>query len=195
MRSHLIFLIALMVSCDSGSRKPDDSPNEEGAIDVADVKSALSHYLLPGLDSITDENTLVFYKEQRWDTSFVLTLRRDTSKIVGIYHEVSPENMEADYLADVGFFEGFTFTIDMATWEKVIHESKLLLDSINHVPYTGCLDCGEYMLSYGGKFSIPARDRSSFEAYDKFLRRTVVYPIYRKRRAMKEGKVPGQGGK
>lgn len=189
----MIFLIALMVSCDSGSRKPDDTPNVEGAIDVADVKSALSHYLLPRLDSITDANTLVFYKEQRWDTSFVLTLRRDTtSKIVGIYHEVSPENMEADYLADVGFFEGFTFTIDLAMWDKVIHESKLLLDSINHVPYIGCLDCGEYMLSYGGKFSIPGRDRASFEEYAKFLRQTVVYPVYRKRRAMKEGAVPGQ---
>jgi hypothetical protein len=191
MRSYLIFVVVLvMASCSNSSEKSNERSANEPGVGIADIKSTLSSYLLPDQDSLTDENTFVFYKEQRWDTSFVLTLRRDTNMIVGVYHEVSPYNMEAGYLTDVGFFDGFTFTVDSTAWDKVINESRNLLDSINHVPYTGCVDCGRYILSYDGKFTVDGKSRSSLKAYEKFLRETLIYPVYRKRKAMKEGAVP-----
>lgn len=179
-----------MASCYSKSRESEEQSSKEPGVDIADIKATLGQYLLPDQDSITDENTFVFYKEQRWDTSFVLTLRRDSSMIVGVYHEVSPDNMEAGYLTDAGFFEGFTFTVDSDTWGKIIGESRNLLDSINHVPFTGCTDCGQYILSHDGKFTINGKNRASFKAYENFLRKTLIYPIYGKRKAMKAGAVP-----
>jgi hypothetical protein len=128
MRSYLIFVVVLvMASCSNSSEKSDERSANEPGVGIADIKSTLSSYLLPDQDSLTDENTFVFYKEQRWDTSFVLTLRRDTNMIVGVYHEVSPYNMEAGYLTDVGFFDGFTFTIDSATWDKVLKNQRIYL--------------------------------------------------------------------
>jgi hypothetical protein len=188
MKRYLLFAIVVMTSCYSSSKK-DDSQQKDN---LSDIRSILSNYSLPYRDSITDENTFVFYKEQRWDTSFVLTLRKDTSLIIGVYHEVSPDNMEAGYLTEVGFFDGFTFAIDSVTWDKVIRESRSLLDSINHVPYTGCVDCGQYILSHDGKFTLNSgkKHNVAFKDYEKFLRQTLVYPVFKKKKALKEGAVP-----
>lgn len=185
MKRYLVFIFVAMTSCYNSSINDDSQQKDQ----IEDIRFILNNYSLPHRDSITDENSFIFFKEHRWDTSFVLMLHKDTSQVIGIYQEMTPRNTEIAYSTGVLFFDGCRFAIDFAAWEKVISESWSLLDTINYAPDTNCLDCATYILSHGSKSTISSgkKSRRSFEDYSSFLRRTLVYPALKKKKEFDEG--------
>ncbi len=107
----------------------------------------------------------------------------------GIYHEVSPYNREFAHLSDVEFFNGFRFAVDVSIWDSVVMHADKLLKAPNHLSDNDCLDCGTSILSYNGRYTYPGHDKTEFRKYEQFLRRFVVYPIYRKRKLVESGAI------
>ena len=182
---YLLIIIVVTVGCTRQNQPEERKKAERTAYDVHFQKVLDAFWPLDHrLDSLTDSNSMVFYKEHRWDTSFLLIIRKDTASIKVSYHEISPENSEAYLKTDVAFYEGFTFDADIKLWNRIIDESRFLMDTVYHKWDLGCCDRRSYLISHASKYTVnnSLKNEDALEQYAQFLRRMLIYPIYRKKK-------------
>jgi hypothetical protein len=184
-KSLIFIVVALLVGCkkettDASTKQGDVSANQE---DLVDIRTRVNNYLMPFKDSITDKESLIFLKEKRFDTTFVLILRKDGKEASVFYYELSPRNAELGLSTGVLFFDGFRCSIDSATWRKLTDQSTEILDTVNYTSDNGCLDCLTYVLSYGGRSTISGglKTRNTLAGFDSLLKETIIYPSLKKK--------------
>lgn len=180
MKYIYLFLGIVMMCCVTKARV-EDNRNPE----IARVDSILDNFS-PVKQLIgnrgTDQNSLLFKREAGWDTTYVLVIRKDSSSITAIYQGFSPH-----YSETTAFYEGFAFELNPSTWERVITEADKLLDTLNHKPYTDCVDCSTYTLSHNSKLTrMNKSNRAEFEKYERFLWQTLIYPVLKRKRELSE---------
>ena len=212
IRYYLLVVAAVIIVC----CRPEEKAQEKGerektAFDVDFQKTVDQFCLLDHrLDtlSLADSNTLFFTKSGRWDTSFVLILRRDnlgkdTISIKGVYQEITPYNTEAAYKTDINFNTGFSFEdyqpfngkiINDSLWNAIINEAQSILKDTVYHKWTLDVDGYRYVLSHDSKFTVnkPSKNADALERYAQYLRKVLVYPAYRKKKAFENSPNPNE---
>jgi hypothetical protein len=107
--------------------------------------------------------------------TYVLVIRKDSNSITALYQGYS-------YSETTAYYEGAAFGVDEMTWEKIIAGAQNLLNSCNRKPYTDCVDCSIYALSYNSKLTRMSKSkRIEFEKYERFSW-SLIYPVLEKRK-------------
>ena len=106
---------------------------------------------------VLDTNSLIFYRKSTFDTSFLIHLRKDASRIRGVYYEVLPSyhNDIDDYSIsenELLFFEGYSFSIDSLQWEEIKTKAEKIVNNKQDKNSEACRDCAEYGLYFGHLF-------------------------------------------
>lgn len=94
-------------------------------ISDSSVCTIIKKFNLPYTGNLSlDSNSLIFYGDRAFDTSFLLHVRKDIGKINVTYYEVLPNYHR--FLNDVRvsdrqalFFEGYGFVLDSSTWKII----------------------------------------------------------------------------
>jgi hypothetical protein len=182
MRYYLSFLLLLCVACEIPIAS--NSNNNSLEIDTVTthpwIQNAVKHFY-PLLDTpiIIDENRFFFIQNQKWDTSFAIIMKRESTKVYGAYHEVLPQN-DLSYIngKQLLFEQVIRFESDTVTWNSIVTTSDSLLKlSFNwdYAPF-----CGEasYTMAYNHKAAFSDSKTSRlFYIYADFLKREVVNPM------------------
>lgn len=198
MRHYLLLVAAVMFVC----CRPERRKTPEKTVFDVDFQETVDQFCL--LDhpfdtlGLADANTLFFMKAARWDTSFVLILRRDSLgknriSIKGVYQEITPYNTAAAYKTGIDFITGFTFEdyqrdngkiINDFLWDAIINEAQSLLKDTLYHKWTLDNDAYQYLLSHDSRFTVnkPLKNGDALERYAQYLRRLLVYPAYRKKK-------------
>lgn len=176
------FFLGIVMMCCETKREVDVKGNDE----IARVDSILQKYSplkeFVGNDG-TNQNTFLFEREAGWDTTYVLAIKKDGSSIIALYQGYSPH-----YSETTAYYEGAAFAIDSMTWTKIIAGAESLLDTLNQKPYTDCVDCSMYGLSYNSKSTRMSKgNRLEFEKYERFLW-SVINPVLVRKRQLNEPK-------
>jgi hypothetical protein len=213
MRYYLLLVGAVMIVCCRPEEKTERKKERERTAFDVDFQKTVDQFCL--LDhrfdtlSLADANTLFFIKSGRWDTSFVLILRRDTLdkgavSIKGVYQEITPYNTEAGYKTDLAFYTGFSFedyqphngkVVNDSLWNAIINETQSLLKDTVYHKWTLDVDGFRYVLSHDSKFTVnkPSKNGYALEKYAQYLRKVLVYPAYRKKKTFDNSPNPNEG--
>ena len=176
MQRFLYFLFSLVVLCACGKKDVNPPVPKRTAENIA-VRRILNNFFpLDSMETI-DENNLLFNSEARWDTSFILLLKKDTSLVKGVYYEILPSGDQSLF-----FTSGFSFDADTALWARVIDQSRTLLDTIGmSKEYGGLMDMGYLMAHNHILVREGQKDMRDFESFKAFLKKEVINPFKAKR--------------
>jgi hypothetical protein len=141
-------------------------------------KLMIQTFALPYFENMKfDSGSLVFYCSRALDTSSLIEVKKQKNMIRGVYYEILPEYHRfvtdyADTSSKVIFFEGYSFTIDTATWTSVTDQAKVILQEREGLgkneKYT---DGATYALYYAGQSRHGnSNNEAPFEKFDKFLK-------------------------
>jgi hypothetical protein len=171
----LISLLVLIQSCDS---QQSNSTNNKSTL-IKD--SDFIKFGLPYKSLSTDQNELIFYSMNQFDTSILIHFKKQMNEVRGVYYEVLPiyhRNVE-DYLGGTNeliFFDGFTFKMDTIKWNQLkeqVNNYLLIQDSSSRNEV--CADCTHYILAHHNKVGLASNlNRSYFSAFELYLKDSVI---------------------
>jgi len=171
-----IFIISVFIfSCENKEKSMPESR--------FDLHAMLKNYCvgghLKGMDAF-DENAILFGKEHRWDTSFVVMIRKDGANFSGVYYETNPENELLSVAeSNLYFYNGFSFKFDSVSWNQILNETKAMISQPNHDIDMSCVDCESYVLVHNKQYTLKASQTSGqFKKFSKLLKTTLIKPIY-----------------
>ncbi|HOA37629.1 MAG TPA: hypothetical protein PLQ32_02870 [Flavihumibacter sp.] len=185
-----ILSILLMIGAASFvSCKPKAHANRAAATTDSAVYSIIKKfYPTYSGDRSADSNSLIFYGERPFDTSFLLHIKKDIDKVNGTYFEVLPEYHR--FLKDVRssemqilFFEGYSFIFDSAMWEKIIIRSEKLLPTDTSLKSNPLVrDESHYALILNSRVRKSNFNTSvQYEEFYKFLKDSLLSDLVNKR--------------
>lgn len=173
-----IILLGL-VACKDKEKPAIDLSSSNNQIKDSAINLVLKKFSLPYLDNLKlDSNSLIFYGDRSFDTSFLIHLEKRDGEIDGTYYEVLPDYHRNLYDVrtpsnQILYFEGYGFKLDLTKWGTVKNKVKELLsvDTSNRVN-RGCCDGGEYGLYYDGSKKIKGNldDQTQYESFYRFLK-------------------------
>ncbi len=139
-----------------------------------------------------DSNSLVFYGTRTFDTSFLIELKQTASKVNGVYYEVlhTYHNNVNDFSIEENqllFFEGYSFTLDTAKWEKIrALAQKMLTIDTSIYSNNGCRDCPEYVLCYNLKIGKSNKEnQTKYDTFYIFLKDLFLENFIQRRKLVK----------
>jgi hypothetical protein len=153
-----------------------------------DLNSLLNNYCLGAhLDDFNaiDQNAILFAKEHRWDTSFVIMLRKESdNNYMGVYYETSPENeLLSDVESSLYFYEGVSFKFDSILWNKILKETRIIIKNPNHEIDMSCVDCESFVLVHDKEYTLKNSATSKqYMALNSLIKLTLINPIHKIRR-------------
>jgi hypothetical protein len=167
----LIFF--LLFSCKTKNQQP------ETRMQVPD--STLVRWGLPFHNLSVDSNELIFYSLNNFDTSFLIHFYYQTSKVVGVYYEILPENHldVEDFKSpenELIFYDGFTFKLKTEKWSYIKSEiEKQLLFKEPRSIGGACNDCTHYIVAHNSKIINSSKINSvQFASFEKYLRDSFI---------------------
>ena len=183
MRIYKPLALVLLASClftKCGNREDQPIVKTGTAMSANDSLSKLimQTFELPYFENMNfDSGSLVFYCSRAYDTSSLIEIKQQKNLIRGVYYEILPEYHRfvtdyADTSSKLIFFEGYSFTVDTATWKSVTDLAKAVLqekEGLNkNLKYT---DGATYALYYDGQSRHGnSNDEASFVKFDRFLK-------------------------
>lgn len=182
MRRFLYFLFSLVVLCACGKKEVNQPVPKKTAENIAVHRILDNLFPLDSMETI-DENNLLFNSEARWDTSFILLLKKDTSLVKGVYYEILPgDDLSFTNGTTLFFTSGFSFNADTALWTQVIAHSRTLLDTTGmSKEYGGWMDTGYLMAHNHILVREGQKGMRDFESFKTFLKKEVINPFKAKR--------------
>ena len=176
MKYFVMLTLLISVSC---HQKKEEVANEELLkSDTNRIQSIVNFY---GLPSGKIGKNFTFFRDQHFDSSFLLTMHEYPDGVTGIYHEVYPRNKER--AEGVEYFEGFRFLVDSATWKKIRMNSTVLLDTLYDGSDFRCLDCAEYLLGVDGRYTFRGKNNeAAFHKFEIFLKNEAINTIRKKKK-------------
>jgi hypothetical protein len=150
------------------------------------VQRILNNYCPLDTNRLISDDNFLFSVSNRWDTSFTLIMKREPSRISGVYYETPPGNdFSASYGKKLFSINGFSFESDTAIWSTIINESQALLDS----PYNDefrCGDCAAFTIAHNFKTNFSdGESLDNFKNYAAFLKEKLVAPMKRQKYKIK----------
>ena len=153
------------------------------------VNTMVKRFNLPfPVDLMLDSNSLIFYGNRTFDTSFLLQLKKDKDLMRGTYYEALPEyhlNLNDVKTAEhqILFFEGYSFILDLKNWP-------IIEDKLKGIPPTdtsrmnnpSVLDGFKYGLCYN--FTIRRSNPvncDKYETFYRFIKDTLLRDIIQQR--------------
>ena len=139
---------------------------------------------------VVDSNGLVFYYSGRFDTTFLVHLRKNGPEIKGVLYEVLPafhrDDVDyADKKKQLLFFEGYSFRLDSLEWREIVNQARgnLLTHENRLIKNEGCADCPFYFLAHDFKvIKSDVENRSLFGSYSRYLKDFLLRQFEMKRR-------------
>lgn len=189
-------LFALFSSC-SNYKQPEKTEDAQQAknlnSEVFDIP--IMKFSIPYDKSLNcDSNNLIFLKESNFDTSYLLHISRQGSKLRGVYYMVLPQyhrDLE-DYYdkeQELLFFEGFSFKLNNMQWEIIKKKTEETISKMIDSSRSGstCFDCPSYSIFYNKKRRVSGNSKlqDDFKSYDVFLRNNFINQILKERSSVK----------
>jgi hypothetical protein len=143
-------------------------------------------------DLLLDNNSLIFFRSQGYDTSYVVEFKRGQQEISAMFCVVLPEfqrfsNDYAEEKTNLLFFEGYSFIIDSIIWNTVkAHAEKILTGNTISKEKNLVADGVAYGLFYNYKhsYSIAGSD-SLYVGMDSLLMNKLLSRFMSKRKPIK----------
>jgi hypothetical protein len=184
-----ILVLLSIVGCNGQNNNNNLSKNKEKVTANIKLNSTLSKFfLVSGDNTITDKSSLIFYKLKSFDTSFVVKLQKNNREIFGVYYEVLPSYHRdvEDYFTEddkVLYFDGYSFKLDTASWNKMVNQAEQLLSSDSSLTNKACFDCASYFLAYDNRVLVDNNQNLKlFELYTLFVKSTFIDKINKLRK-------------
>lgn len=107
-----------------------------------------------------DSNQLTFCYEKKFDTSLLISFRKDGDRIRAIVYQVvqfyyQNGGKRDENRKDLQFFEGFSFSVDTADWQSTVKDAAAILNS---GPFpdkeSGIFDGPTYLLAFNAKIRV-----------------------------------------
>ncbi|MFT3750324.1 MAG: hypothetical protein QM768_18555 [Agriterribacter sp.] len=168
----------LFSSCKENVSNVDVSNNQNEIRDSALIE-VVQKFNLPYPGNINlDSNSLIFYGDRTFDTSFLLHLNKTNFGINGTYYEVLPNYHRNLYDVkfpnyQILFFDGYGFKLDVSMWNLLIQKVNHLITSDSTVESkVGGRDGNKYGLIYNGVKIVKGNmnDNTGYESFYKFLK-------------------------
>lgn len=182
-----LFALIFLSSCHQGNKNqatkvPEPYPGVK-TTSVLPADDSLSRLVLQtfGLPYSNatkfDSNSLIFSCSRAYDTSSLIEMTRKGKLVKCVYYEILPEYHRfmtdyADTSSKLIFFEGYSFTIDTATWKSVVDRTQIVFQAETgpnkNSKYT---DGTTYALYFNGRSRHGnSNDEALFEKFDSFLK-------------------------
>lgn len=164
--------------CSNRTQQPNVKIRTNISADDSISNLIIQTFELPYLANMHfDSTSLVFYCSRAYDTTSLIQISRQENLIRGVYYEILPQyhRFVTDYSeasSKLIFFEGYSFSIDSATWNSIVDQAKVIFEEkegLNkNLKYT---DGATYALYYDGKSKKGnSNDEAPFVKFDKFLK-------------------------
>lgn len=130
----------------------------------------------------SDSNTLLFFKTQPFDTTFLLKLQKQPSFVNVIYYRSTPMDWAlvrpyADAENELAHFDGFSFKTSLNIWDKLMQELKSKkFETTLMQNYPGCCDMPFYFVLFNGnKFTNSnSTNEKLLSQYTQFLKDRIL---------------------
>ncbi|MBO9730870.1 MAG: hypothetical protein J7623_19680 [Chitinophaga sp.] len=131
----------------------------------------------------SDSNRLTFYYEKSFDTSLLLSFRKEKDKVSAVVYQVNQFYFPGLTDSHKGlerplFFEGFSFNIDTTNWQNILKDAEAVLNypSIPGKDYS-VFDGPRYILAFNSqiKFNDNLTDDSLLSGYLSSLKHRFLY--------------------
>lgn len=191
MRVIIVFclLLLLLSSCKDDLKKVGSPSIEQINDDI--IESPLEKFsLLYKASVVSESNSLVYLKQVPFDTSYVVHIIDEGSRVRGVCYLVLPADHRdledfSDEKSQLLFFSGLSFKLDTLQWKKIKGKTELLVSSLSDSAGSSpCFDCPSYSVVFGksNRSSANSEQRIKFNEYDNFVRDSVLQPLYMKKK-------------
>jgi hypothetical protein len=130
-----------------------------------------------------DSNSFIYLKEAPLDTSYMVHIMVQDSKIKGVCYLVPPSyhrDLEdfSEQKHQLIFFDGFSFRLDSSQWitlkKKIIETVYQMSDSIGSK--SSCFDCPSYSIIYDNKKRGTGNSKfqMEFKVFDRFIQDSIL---------------------
>jgi len=188
-----IFIMAwLLGSCDSkhNEKKSENLQSENFRMEIFDFP--LKKFSLPYDISLKgDSNSLIYFKQVPFDTSYLLHIVKQDSQIRGICYIVLPtqhRDLEDFYDQEhqLLFFDGLSFRMSSKEWETIKKQTSQLVSNLPDTIKSNspCFDCPTFYIMFNKhkKGASNSEQQLSFKEYDVFIRDSLLYRFFTKKK-------------
>lgn len=179
----LLVLFIFVCSCNSG-QKADNSSATADTLNLSNDPLLSKFNLHLDKSQFNDTNDLVFYRTKPFDTTFLVHIKPQGSQVVGNYYEVLPtyhRDTEGYTESNINFlfFQGFSFTIDQATWQGVKTAAGPIINDIGRGTGTNlCFDCSSYFFAYDKRgIYNDSVNKTNFEHFSEYIKTNVINKV------------------
>ncbi|WP_143081159.1 hypothetical protein [Chitinophaga rupis] len=158
MRVLLLFAVMFFIaSCHQQENRSTISPKTATDSLWEFLRPKIEKFSITTSENLPDSNELVFFYEQRFDTSFLVHFKRAKEEVRGVVYQVAMpyHRDEIDLTNDresLAFFEGYSFKIDSIRWQAITKEADIILTKkIVLEKNNGCFDSPFYFLIFNSK--------------------------------------------
>ncbi|MEZ2440115.1 hypothetical protein AB6805_00230 [Chitinophaga sp. RCC_12] len=187
----LIISTCLMISCQrqEHSAKQTNTDSTQYLLE-----SLVEKFSLANDKMLADSNQLIFYYEKRFDTTLLVSFKKDADRIKVVVYQVAPPyyrnggNLRGNQKSPQ-FFEGFSFSIDTATWSSTVRAATEILNTRPvRDDENSAFDGPTYLLAFNSKIRVNrnSMDDSLLSGYLSLLKNQFLHkymeqkPMWRK---------------
>lgn len=147
------------------------------------LKPLVERFSLANNGILADSNQLIFYYEKRFDTSLLISLKKDADGIKAIVYQVAPPyyrnggSLKENHTLPQ-FFEGFSFSIDTASWKSTVSGATEILNTKSFQDEkNSAFDGATYLLAFNSKIRVNRNriDDSLLLGYLSLLKSRFLY--------------------
>lgn len=148
-----ILILFALASCAEKDKLPLSKKQPSTSIEYP----FMSRFGLQDNDNLwSDSNTVLFFKTQPFDTTFLLKLQKKPNFVKVVYYRSTPMDwaMTRQYVDtsnELAHFDGFSFKASTNIWDTLMQELKSMhFDSTVKQNFPGCCDMPFYFVLFNG---------------------------------------------
>src|SRR5690606_423529 len=128
-------------------------------------------------NSISNAHSVVFFKQGRWQRSFIFKATKEGTHIVATLQELNFDKTEASGQTGRVHFEGLSLLLTEPQWVELTKRVNEIFNQSETATYrAGTLDENEYLLSYRGDtiFVNTSDGKEVFEDFSEYILSDII---------------------